>query len=967
MSINKFKRIIAQILVVAIMLPNINVNAVMNDASHGEGKQGIEVTTDNNKELENVQSEEKVEEVQKDNNEVVEEENVLNEEETKVEEENTLVEEEANLETNEAKNEETNAVQNAAKNEETNKENNIAALEGEKYSVKNVIMPRSYIADEKSDELEFQLKMEGISTLSLLETKTDASFEIALAYSDGSYSFVKTAENLESAIDELSVIPVPYSDEQIEPVVIAKNGQVAYAANSMARIWKHIDGKPYAGSNINTNLYSDASLRNAFTYVNHSYVDDAPIIADSGNSAQILVSGYTGWINKNTSASEYDMVVVPLNQAINPSYYYAENGELKHFISSNLTGSGGHSISIGKAPSYFVPGVKYLSYDGLYFYDGSNIQNGLNNLMDDYKRGTRGNAINAGNPQYTYYNYLPYRSKTVYSAEELNRFIDNNTEGHSKLRGIGGALKDAEQKYGVNAILTLGVAINESGWGLSKISQEKNNLFGIKAFDSNVSGASSFNSPSDSVYEFAKNYISRGYADPTDWRYFGGFLGNKKHGANVKYASDPFWGEKASQHTFTVDRYLSGSVNSLKDTDVHQIAMSTSANTVMKGDGTFLYNTNKNNVETPFVVSKKGQVSVGGKNTYEIYAERNTPISTGTFEGSYDWYNKGYVLNANIKFLNTARDMNVIQPWVDLKGGIDRYATAVELSKSQFDKSETIVIVNGLALADGLSSTPIASYTKSPLLLVEKNAVPTFTASEIQRLGAKNAIIVGGDHVVSASVEQQLRNLGVNSITRLQGSDRYGTSLEVAKYIDANLYDVSDIFVAAGLGEADAMSIAPVAGRDKMPIILTQKGDVPSDVYNWLSGKSINNAFIIGGATVVSDNVLNRINAITAQNVMGNRLGGINRAETNAMVINKFFSSTDSVYITKEITLVDALAAGPIAAINGHPIVLAGNDLTGPQKDVLGQRTAGRIIQAGQGVPGKAIDTLKQCLAVLEY
>ncbi|NKF07439.1 cell wall-binding repeat-containing protein [Clostridium gasigenes] len=746
---------------------------------------------------------------------------------------------------------------------------------------------------------------------------------------------------------------------------LADGGQAG--ENTMARILKHVNGSAYGGSDKNTNLYSDAGLTNAITYVNHSYVDDAPIIADSGRSAQIVVSGYQGWINKDTSASEYDMIVVPVSKAVNPSYYYSENGELKHYISSNLTGSGGYSISIGRAPTYLQAGVKYLSYDGVYFYDGSNIQNGLNNLINDYKRGGRGNAINAGNPQYTYYNYLPFRSKTVYSADELNRFIDNNTAGDSKLRGIGGALKDAEQKYGVNAILTLGVAMNESGKGMSAISQSKNNLFGIKAFDSDVSGASSFASPSESVYEFAKNYISRGYADPADWRYFGGFLGNKKHGSNVKYASDPFWGEKAAQHTFAVEKYLSGSVNSLRDTDVQQIAMTTSSNKIMNGNGGFLYNSNKNNIETPFVVAKKGKVSVAGQSSYEIYSERNTDVSSGKYEGSYDWQNRGYVSDANVKFLNKARDMIVYQPPVDVKGGIDRYATAVELSKGQFEKNETVVIVNGLALVDGLTSTPVASHYNSPLLLVEKNSIPAVTSDELRRLGTKNVIIVGGANVVSATVEQQLRNIGINSITRLQGDDRYDTSLEVAKYIDSNLYDVSNIVVATGLGQADAMSIAPVAGRDKMPILLTRKDEVPSNIYDWLSREGIDNGYIIGGTTVVSDNVLNKINSITAKNVMGNRLGGKNRAETNAMVINRFYGNTEGVYITKEITLVDALAAGPIAAITGNPIVLAGNDLSGEQKDVLSQKKIKRIIQAGYGVPATAVNTLKQCLETLEY
>ena len=48
--------------------------------------------------------------------------------------------------------------------------------------------------------------------------------------------------------------------------------------------------------------------------------------------------------------------------------------------------------------------------------------------------------------------------------------------------------------------------------------------------------------------------MSRGYLDPEDWRYFGGFLGNKGSGLNVKYASDPYWGEKAANVAYTLDK-----------------------------------------------------------------------------------------------------------------------------------------------------------------------------------------------------------------------------------------------------------------------------------------------------------------------------------------------------------------------------------------------------------------------------
>ena len=55
--------------------------------------------------------------------------------------------------------------------------------------------------------------------------------------------------------------------------------------------------------------------------------------------------------------------------------------------------------------------------------------------------------------------------------------------------------------------------------------------------------------------------MSGRYLNPNDWRYFGGFLGNKASGINVKYASDPYWGEKAANIAWTLDR-LGGSTDS---------------------------------------------------------------------------------------------------------------------------------------------------------------------------------------------------------------------------------------------------------------------------------------------------------------------------------------------------------------------------------------------------------------------
>ncbi|WP_346934829.1 M4 family metallopeptidase [Clostridium sp.] len=295
--------------------------------------------------------------------------------------------------------------------------------------------------------------------------------------------------------------------------------------------------------------------------------------------------------------------------------------------------------------------------------------------------------------------------------------------------------------------------------------------------------------------------------------------------------------------------------------------------------------------------------------------------------------------------------------------GSDRYDTAVKLSKSQFTTANTVMIANGGALADGLAATPLATYKNAPLLLTEASSLPEGTKGEIRRLGAKNAIIIGGTSVVNGSVEKELKALGVTNIERIGGSDRYDTSLEIAKYIDKNCYDVNNVVISNGLGQADALSIASVAGRDKMAIVLVERDVVPTKVYSWLQSESLENAYIIGGTTVVSDNVLNKVDGITSANIANNRLGGKDRYATNAMVIEKFYGSViNKTYIAKGLQLIDALAAGPVAALNGSPVVLSGDDLTTEQKTVLGKRYGNIIVRTGGGISDKSVNSLKSCI-----
>ena len=127
------------------------------------------------------------------------------------------------------------------------------------------------------------------------------------------------------------------------------------------------------------------------------------------------------------------------------------------------------------------------------------------------------------------------------------------------------------------------------------------------------------------------------------------------------------------------------------------------------------------------------------------------------------------------------------------------------------------------------------------------------------------------------------------------------------------------------------------------------------------------NAYIIGGKGVVDDNVLNEVNKITSNDISRNRIVGSTRYETNALIIDKFYGqSTNKAYVVKGFELIDALSFDPIAALENSPVVLAGNDLTKTQKDVISKRNIKIVVQAGHGISNKVTESLMDVLTLKE-
>lgn len=269
---------------------------------------------------------------------------------------------------------------------------------------------------------------------------------------------------------------------------------------------------------------------------------DAAYLGTENGKVKFMISGVIGLV------PESEVKLVSRKSVGTVSSYYADGNYIVHKICTNMNSASTSSLRIGPQQSYMKTGATYYSYDGHYFYSDYSV------MLSDYRNNTRKQSINPNNPYYNYYQFLSLRSTTSYSASELSAMINSKTNSTSKMWNLGSSLVNNQNAYGVNALLTAGLAANESAWGKSDIAQKKNNIFGLNAVDSSPGeSASSYASPDACVRNFAEGWMSKRYLNPNNGNYYGSFLGNKASGLNVKYASDPYWGEKAANIAWNLD------------------------------------------------------------------------------------------------------------------------------------------------------------------------------------------------------------------------------------------------------------------------------------------------------------------------------------------------------------------------------------------------------------------------------
>ena len=418
-----------------------------------------------------------------------------------------------------------------------------------------------------------------------------------------------------------------------------------------------IDEKAITYGVVNFRVKSSASEITTYTncengqqgYINGYSMSDGAFLGYENGKVKFKAAGVTGLVNPS------EVGIIDYDNAKTVSCYKTSNGGLYHYVANIITNSDSYySVNyIGNIPSYLSNDTSYYSYDGHYFYDT------YNRMIDDYKNGVYSNSVNSNNPYYNYFQYLPARSKTSLTASQLDQYTIQMVSS-GKLLNVGSSLISNQNTYGVNALIMYANSALESGWGRSQIAINKNNLFGHGAVDSNpYYGANGYASVDDCIKYHAKMFISEGYCDPKDYsgRYYGSHLGDKESGINVKYASDPYWGEKIAHICWSVQ-------NELGVNEVNKYTLGIANGNVAfytNPDSNLLFNSGNFSSYPIILLSKSdGYYKVQSDPTLN---ENRTSITQDKGEYNFDQY-YAYINANSVYALNSVQNGNTSGKWI---------------------------------------------------------------------------------------------------------------------------------------------------------------------------------------------------------------------------------------------------------------------------------------------------------------
>ncbi len=252
--------------------------------------------------------------------------------------------------------------------------------------------------------------------------------------------------------------------------------------------------------------------------------------------------------------------------------------------------------------------------------------------------------------------------------------------------------------------------------------------------------------------------------------------------------------------------------------------------------------------------------------------------------------------------------------------GSDRYETSTAIAKYGWDKGfQTVVIGRGDNPVDALTGSVLAKKYDAPLLLVKTDEIPTAVKDLLSTQTIHQIFVLGGQAAISDKTVAELGGLATQ-VTRIKGSDRYDTSVDVAGQIDAK----GEVLITSGSSTSpDALSVASHAALNQIPILFTKAGELPASVEKYLKDNNVKKATIIGGGSAVSTQVETQLSNLVGE---VKRVSGPDRYATSVAIVNEYNLDPRNLFFARGEQFIDALPGSVLAAKMEAPLLLTKKD-----------------------------------------
>lgn len=191
-----------------------------------------------------------------------------------------------------------------------------------------------------------------------------------------------------------------------------------------------------------------------------------------------------------------------------------------------------------------------------------------------------------------------------------------------------------------------------------------------------------------------------------------------------------------------------------------------------------------------------------------------------------------------------AKELRALNLQIERISGKDRFETSVLIANKLGGNLKKAIVAYGWNFPDALAIAPYAARHGYPILLTNKEEIPSSVNKALSRM--EETIIVGGTGVISSKVENKLKKP-----TRISGKERYSTAVAILKTVDL---DQRRIFFVNGTNFPDALTGSVLAAKYNAPLLLVESNKMPSVITENVNG--LEHFYLLGGNGAINENLV---------------------------------------------------------------------------------------------------------------